>query len=177
MFQPKTPEIDALGKKFPDRVKLLEALLTDRTIVYIDYANVRGWSKRLGWSLDLRKLKDLLDSFGVIEVRFYFGTYVGEDRSQRFMTFVHKCGYRVRTKPVKIMRLSIDVTSISRRSPDILTNFISDTLIRELRVEVVEYLNEELHALNKQGKIHLEHPKCNFDIEIGSDMRVDIFDD
>src|ERR1035438_9111829 len=83
MFQPKTPEIDALGKKFPDRVKLLEALLTDRTIVYIDYANVRGWSKRLGWSLDLRKLKDLLDSFGVIEVRFYFGTYVGQDRSRR----------------------------------------------------------------------------------------------
>lgn len=173
MFKPKTPQIAAVAKKFPERITFLETVLTERTVVYLDYANVRGWSKRMGWQIDLKKLKDLFDSFGIIEARFYFGTYTGDDKSQRFMTFVHKVGYKISTKPVKIMRLSIDVTSISVQSPDILTNFIAETLLNQLRIETIEYLNEELRNLNKQGKTHLEHPKCNFDVEIGSDMRVD----
>ena len=39
-------------------------------------------------------------------------------------------------------------------------------------METIEYLNGELRNLNKQGVTHLEHPKCNFDVEIGSDMRL-----
>jgi uncharacterized LabA/DUF88 family protein len=173
MFKPANKQLEALANKFPERIKDLEAVLTDKTIVYIDYANVRRWSKRLGWQIDLAKLKDFLDSFGVPEIKFYFGTYPGDDGSARFMTFVHKRGYKVRTKRVKIMRLSIDVTSISDKSPDILTNFISDCLIRQLRIEAIEYLNSELRSLNKQGLMYIEQPKCNFDVEIASDIRVD----
>jgi uncharacterized LabA/DUF88 family protein len=172
MFKPNTPELESLGKKLPERIAYLESVLNEKTIVYLDYANIRGWSKRLGWQIDLKKLKGLFDSFGIIEVHFYFGTYSGDEKSNRFMTFVHKSGYKVHTKPVKIMQLSIDVTSISAKSPDILTNFITDTLLRQLRVETIEYLNEELKNLNKQGLSYLEHPKCNFDVEIGSDMRL-----
>lgn len=172
MFNPKTPALDTLAKKLPERITYLESILNDKTIVYLDYANVRSWSKRLGWQIDLQKLKDFFDSFGIIEAHFYFGTYPGDDKSSRFMTFVHKAGYQVHTKPVKIMQLSIDVTSISAKSPDILANFITDNLLKQLRVETIEYLNEELRNLNKQGVTYLEHPKCNFDVEIGSDMRL-----
>jgi uncharacterized LabA/DUF88 family protein len=173
MFKAKNAGIDALAKKFPDRIAFLETVLTERTIVYMDYANVRNWSRRMQWQLDLQKLKDLLDSFSVLEVRFYFGTYQGDTKSQGFMTFVHRAGYKIRTKSVKIMKLSIDATSISPTSPDILASFITPTLLKQLRVEAIEYLNKELRALNKAGKTYLEHPKCNFDVEIGSDMRLD----
>ena len=89
------------------------------------------------------------------------------------MKFVHSCGYKMRTKPVKVMQLSIDVTSISTISADILTNFIDPTLLKNLRVDAIEYLNNELRSLNKQGTLSLECLKCNFDVEIGSDMRLD----
>ena len=62
----------------------------------------------------------------------------------------------MRTKRVKLMQLSIDVTSISNRSPDILTNFIDGILLKNLRIDAIEYLNSELRAMNKQGKLYLE---------------------
>lgn len=172
-FKPKTFPLEHFAKVLPDRIQFLETVLTDKTIVYIDYGNVRGWKDRLGWELDLKKLKDLLDSFGVKETRFYFGTYAGDSRSERFMTMIHKTGYKVRTKRVKIMKLSIDVSSVSSGSPDILKNFIDGPLLKNLRVETIKYLNDELRALNKSGKTYLECSKCNFDVEIASDMRLD----
>jgi uncharacterized LabA/DUF88 family protein len=174
VFTPRTKEITAFAAKYPDRVAFLQKILTDRSIVYIDFGNVSHWSKRLGWQIDLRKLKDFLDSFGVGEIRFYYGT-LDEEGSRRFMSFVHKVGYKIRTKPVKIMQLSIDVTSISKTGADILSNFINGTLLKNLRLEVIQYLNEELRSMNRQGIRNLECRKCNFDVEIATDMRIDHF--
>jgi hypothetical protein len=72
MFNAKTLHLDNVAKKHPDTIKLLESLLTNHTIVYIDFGNVSGWSRRLAWEIDLKKLKDFLDSFGVLEVRCGF---------------------------------------------------------------------------------------------------------
>lgn len=89
------------------------------------------------------------------------------------MTFVYKAGYKVRTKSVKTMQLSIDVSSISEKSPDILNNFIKDQLLEQLKIETIEYLNAELKLLNKAGLLSIEVRKCNFDVEIATDMRVE----
>jgi uncharacterized LabA/DUF88 family protein len=173
MFKPATPEIKILASKFPDRIKELEKLLDNKTIVYIDFANLNGSAKKLGWQVDLKKLKALLDSFSIIEARFYFGHYPGDQRSRGFITLAHHTGFVIRTKPIKTMQISIDASSISKASPDILCSFISDKLLKELRIEVVEHLNEELRSLNKAGKLFIEEQKCNFDVEIGTDMRVE----
>jgi len=42
-----------------------------------------------------------------------------------------------------------------------------------LKLEAIEYLNNQLRELNRQGKKYLEDRKCNFDVEIGRDMLVD----
>ena len=130
MFKPKTFPLEHFAKVWPERINVLDTMLTDKTVVYVDYGNVRGWKKRLGWEIDLRKLKELFDSFGVLEVRFYFGTNVGDNGSERFMTAVHRMGYKMRTKRIKRMELSIDVTSVSAKSPDILSNFMDSTLLK-----------------------------------------------
>ena len=64
-------------------------------------------------------------------------------------------------------------TSVSEKSPDILSNFISAKLLAQLRIETIEYLNAELKLLNKAGKASIEERKCNFDVEIATDMRVE----
>jgi uncharacterized LabA/DUF88 family protein len=162
---PKTPG---------ERLAELATLFDGDTHVYIDWANVRNCCDRLGWSIDLRKLRSLLNATGKVKsARFYFGTIVGDKGSEGFVARARKEGFEVQTKPVKFMKLSIDVSSISSQSPDILQGFINDGLIRSLKVEVIEYLNQQLAELNKQGQFHLSHMKCNFDVEIATDMRLD----
>ncbi len=157
-----------------ERLRELGGLFGGDTHVYIDYANVRNCCSRLGWSIDLRKLKTVLDSTGKVKsVRFYFGTIVGDKGSEGFVARARKEGFEVQTKPVKFMNLSIDVSSITLQSPDILQGFMNETFIRSLKVEAIEYLNQQLAELNKQGKYSLPHMKCNFDVEIATDMRLD----
>ena len=174
MFNPKTPELATFQKTYPGRVSKLETFFDAPTGVYIDYANARQRLGSASWQIDLCKLKALLDSFGTVTCqKFYFGTLCGDKKSEGFIHRVKKIGFDVQTKPVKIMDISIDATSISTGSPDILQHFISPGLLRSLKLDAIEYLNDQLRDLNKQGITKLKERKCNFDVEIGTAMRLD----
>jgi uncharacterized LabA/DUF88 family protein len=174
MFKPKTTRIGELARKFPDRIAELESIFNQRTNVYIDYANVRPWANKLGWHVDPKRLKQLLDSFDMVQmVKFYNGTLLGDLDSENFMAEIGQWGFDVHTKPVKMMRLSIDVSSIPPNSPDILKEFIRKPLFQKLKIEVIEFLNTQLKELNDQGILFIEDMKCNFDVEIGRDMLID----
>jgi uncharacterized LabA/DUF88 family protein len=174
MFTPKTDRIRDLAEDFPDRIQELEQIFDSQTNVYIDYANVRPWANRLGWHIDLKRLKQFLDSFNTVgAVKIYQGTLMGDAESERFVREIKSYGYDLTTKPVKIMRLSVDVSSVANDSPDILKSFVRTPLLRNMKLEAIEYLNDQLRELNKQGVRYLEDRKCNFDVEIGRDMLLD----
>jgi uncharacterized LabA/DUF88 family protein len=174
MFKAKTERIQELAGKYPQRIQELERVFDRRTHVYIDFANVKPWATKLGWHVDLKRLKQFLDSFDTIKsIKLYQGTLAGDAESEQFAREVQNFGYHLMTKPVKIMRLSIDVSSIPANSPDILKNFIRAPLLKTLTLEAIEYLNNQLRELNRRGRKYLEDRKCNFDVEIGRDMLVD----
>jgi len=172
MFNAKTIKIDLLAKMFPERVSELEMLLNVPTKIYINFANVRPWVEKLSWHVEPFRVKQFFDSFDTVkEIRIYNGTLTGDSTSEhenKDLSKAFKTGYI--TKPVKIMSKSIDVTSVSASSTDILKSFIRPSLLRQLKVETVEYLNLQLAELNKQGIYFIEDRKCNFDVEIGRDM-------
>ena len=172
MFQAKTEKINLLAKLFPNRITELEELFNCNTKVYIDFANVRPWADKLGWHVEPVRVKQFLDSFSTIkEVRIYNGTLAGDRESEKNNKELAKhYGSGFITKPVKIMKKSIDVSSIPAGSADILKNFIRHSLLRQLKVETIEYLNQKLAELNKQGIFFIQDRKCNFDVEIGRDM-------
>ncbi len=171
MFKSKTEKLQKLAGLYPERIQELEKIFDKRTNIYIDYANVRPWAKKLGWHIDLRRLKQFFDSFDTMnEVKFYHGTLQSNPQSLIIMKEVQKLGYVVKTKPVKIMKLSIDATSIAPDSPDLLKNFIRKPLLAKLKIETIESLNQELKSLNQQGILYIEDLKSNFDVEIGRDM-------
>jgi len=115
-----------------------------------------------------------LDSFENIRAtKIYNGTLKGNLESEEFSKDLVRMGYELHTKPVKIMRKSIDVSSIPSTSSDILKDFIRKPLLNKLKVETIEYLNHELADLNRQGILYIEDRKCNFDVEIGRDMLID----
>jgi len=174
-FQPKTSRIDKLARAFPYVVEEFEAILDRKTSIYIDYANVRAWSERLGWHVDLKRLYQLFECFNCPKrLCFYYGTKEGDHESEELIKITKAQGYEVTTKPVKRIRISIDASSISSGSPDILRNFIARPLLESLSVKQIEELNGHLKALNGQGTLYFEDLKCNFDVEISTQMLLDL---
>jgi len=152
-----------------------EEILSCKTHIYVDYGNVRPWSEKLGWHVDLKRLFQLFDSFTCPKkLNFYYGTLKGDYESESFIRKIKEWGYSVITKPVKKITISIDASSVSSGSPDILRNFIARPLLESLSVKQIEELNAHLKALNNQGKMFFEDSKCNFDVEIGTDMLEDM---
>lgn len=178
MFQPKTDRIKHLAEKYPNRINELERIFDKPTNIYIDFANVFRWQEKLGWHISLKRLKQLLDSFATInEIKFYSGRLIGDTKSERIIEEANALGYIIVTKLVKIMRLSIDISSIPLNSPEILKQFIRDSLLKKLNIETIEFLNGKLKELNQQGTMFIEDLKCNFDVEIGRDMLLDFHRD
>lgn len=174
MFKAKTPRLDFLSKKFSDTIMQLDKIFDKPTNVYIDFANVKHWQKKLGWHIDLKRLKQLFDSFDTVKaVKFYYGTLENDPLENKYTKLATDCGYEVKTKSVKIMNWSIDVSSIDLGSPAILSNFIAKPLLYKLDVETIEFLNGKLLEMNRGGVKAIKVLKCNFDVEIGRDMLVD----
>ena len=46
-------------------------------------------------------------------------------------------------------------------------------MLKKLKVETIEFLNNKLKELNQQGILFVQDLKCNFDVEIGRDMLLD----
>ena len=174
MFIPKTDRIKKLADLFPKSIEELNAIFIQPTKVYIDWQNVIHWQEKLRWHFNLKRLKQLFDSFDTIKsVTIYTGTLEGDQRSEEQIKEILNCGYILSTKPVKLMKISIDVSSIPEDSPAILKNFIKKKFLSKLDIDTVRILNKKLALLNKQGVTYIEELKCNFDVEMGVDMLLD----
>lgn len=174
MFQPKTARIKQIAERNPKIIGRLESILSALTRMYIDYANVRPWSNKLGWHIDIKRLKQFLDSFDTIDaISFYNGYLEGDEQSEKEIKEIENRKYIVRTKPVKILRFSIDASSIPSDSTALLKQFIRRALLRRYEIGTIEYLNERFKEMNKKGELYIEDRKCNFDVEIGVDMLLD----
>ncbi len=174
MFIPKTEKIKQTAESKQVVVRQLEDVFGASTRIYIDYANVRPWSNKLGWHIDLKRLKQLLDSFDTIEaVNFYNGYLDGSEQSKKEIKEIENQKYVVRTKPVKILRFPIVASSVPADSTALLNQFIRRALLRKYEVGTIEYLNDCFRNMNKKGEYYIEDRKCNFDVEIGVDMLLD----
>ena len=174
MFTAKTDRIREIAENKQEVIKQLEDIFSGRTRMYIDYANVRPWSEKLGWHIELKRLKQFLDSFDTIEsINFYNGYLAGNERSEKEKTEAEDNHYILRTKPVKIIKLSINVSSILADSTVLIGQFVRRALLKKYEIKTVEYLNERFKDMNKKGEYFIEDMKCNFDVEIGVDMLID----
>lgn len=174
MFIPRTEKIKRITENKKTVIEQLERLFGSSARIYIDFANVRPWSTKLGWHIDLRRLKQFLDSFDKVEaVNFYGGFIEGNEQSEKEIKGVENLKYLVRTKPVKILKFSIDTSSIPLDSTALLKPFIRQALLRRYEVGTVEYLNARFKDMNKKGEHYIEDRKCNFDVEISTDMLID----
>lgn len=174
MFIAKTEKIREIAEEKQDILDQLNILLDGNVKMYIDYANVKPWSEKLGWHIEIKRLRQFLECFDNIkQVNFYHGELEGNEHSEREINIIKSAYFNLRTKPVKIMKHSIDASSVTLDSKDLLSQFIRKALMRKYTGETVEYLNTKFKEMNTQGQYFIEDRKCNFDVEIGVDMLLD----
>lgn len=174
MFTPKTERIAELANQEPHCIEDLKKIFIGKTIHYIDYSNVLPWSEKLHWHIQPKRLKQLLDSFDNICVaRLYQGTLIGDRLSENFIKEVIDMRYTVTTKPVKIMKHSIDVTRIPIESIAVIKQFIRKPFLRILSEKTIGAINGNLQEMNQNGVLTITDRKCNFDVEIGRDILTD----
>lgn len=174
MFSPKTEKIEKIAASNKKIIARLEKIFKQKTRIYIDYANVRPWSGKLGWHIDLKRLKQFFDSFDTIEaINFYNGYLAGDERSEKEKNETENNKYILRTKPVKILKIPINASSIPADSTVLLKQFVRPALLSKYNIATIELLNEKFKEMNRNGEYFIEDRKCNFDVEIGIDMLLD----
>lgn len=174
-FTPKTAKISEIANRQPDRINELESIFGERTNVYIDWANVYRRQQKLERHIDLRRLYQLLRSFSQIDkIRRYYGSLVGDKTSEKWIAEAKTFGYDVVSKSVKIMHHSIDVSGIPIDSSDVIRQYINKWLLDHLDRATIIALNERLKIVNDWWLRKIQELKCNFDVEIGVDMILDL---
>ncbi len=176
MFKPHTKKIEQIYKQKSSQVEFLDTkVFIDKTQIYIDWANVFFWQDKLNWHIDARRLRQFLSSFDQIQsCKIYQGYFQNDKNRIAELDEWEKWGYVVRKKPVKEIRIPINATSHELESTDTLEKVCNRALIRELPIKSVKIFNSELRELNAKGLLELTTHKCNFDVEMASDIRLDV---
>lgn len=79
-------------------------IIKSRAVVFIDWANVHGWKKKLGWGVNAYKLIAYFKTYiEISKINFYFGTDVTQE-SKNFINSIQQLEddvFKVITKQVK----------------------------------------------------------------------------
>lgn len=132
-----------------------------RTVVFIDYANLRASIRELGLFLDLRVLlTHLKKEYGASSLNFYYGLDQKDIKSKDFLEKVRGFGYKVISRDVKYIK--VNLAEILKRQ---LTGRVLDQLDLELKNKLLKIVQE----LEKKN-IPILIPKANMDAEMTMDM-------
>lgn len=122
------------------------------TLALVDWANVYGWHKSLGWEVDLTKLFYFLDKYKkIIDKRLYYGVEIGQPQSENFKTVVENLGFYFVSKEVKWTPVSLEKSYFKKIVQD-LFNVLDD--IKNTNSEFsnkLYYLTKKLDNLQKQA--------------------------
>lgn len=89
--------------------------------IFIDGSNIFYTQKKLGWSLDWSKVKQLVESEKeILEWKYYVGLKPDDDRMPKFLRYLNAIGFNTVTKPLKKIKLADD----EHRPQGISTGFI-----------------------------------------------------
>jgi uncharacterized LabA/DUF88 family protein len=135
--------------------------LAGKTLVLVDWANVYGWFKNLGWEIDPKLLFEYLSTYPeVYEQRLYHGSERGKIRSEDFKNTIAATGFIFISKEVKWVPVSLDKSHFK-----ILVKELFDVLdgIKNTNSEIAD----KLYQLRAKVEGRLSERKPGFDSDKG----------
>jgi len=82
---------------------ILDKYLKGKILVVIDAANLESSVKSLGWWIDYLKLRNLFNAQKLVGIWDYCVAH-NTNNQNKFFTFLKKNGYKLITKPLKIIK-------------------------------------------------------------------------
>jgi len=136
---------------------MLKEYLKGKVLVVIDAANLESAVKSLGWWIDYVKLRELFNKNKLIEIRNYCVQH-NTDNQNSFFTFLKKNGYKLITKPLKIIKApEIEKGDLRKANFDVEITFDIlemigqfDTLVLFSGYSDFDYLIRRLRAKEKK---------------------------
>ena len=179
MFNPKTEKIKKIYDIDNKGLLSFDNFLQNKTNIYIDYSNIRDYFSKNEWHINITRMKQFFDCNDDIKnIYFYTGLLEGDANSQNENKRIESLQYILRSKIVKIKKISIAYNSLKNESDtSILNNFVRKSLLRKLPIEVIEKMNSIFLNMNNNKELYIEDRKCNFDAEIVHDISKDYLTD
>lgn len=135
--------------------------MNKKTVVFIDYANLRASVRELGLFMDLRVLLSFLKKdYDVSDLNFYYGLDPKDNKSKEFLEKVTKFGYKVISRDVKYIR--VNLAEILKKQ---LTKRVLDQLDLPLKTRLLKIVKDL-----EEKNIPILIPKANMDAEMTMDM-------
>lgn len=156
--------------KFNMETKKFKLKIKKKTLVLVDWANVYGWQKNLGWEVDPKKLFLYLNRSTIIGRRFYYGVEIGQQKSEDFKKEIESIGYTAIFKEVKWTPILLEKQShlkkIVKELFDVLDSIknvnteISNRLF-ELKQKIEDRLAEGEPDFDRDGSVQGITPAYN----------------
>ena len=84
---------------------MIKKLVKGKTSIFIDASNIYFSQKKLKWRIDFEKLLDFFkDQTDFCQIFYYTARDRSSKRQTKFISFMERTGYRVRSKKVKFIK-------------------------------------------------------------------------
>ena len=84
---------------------MIKKFIKGRVCVFIDASNVYFSYKKLKWKIDLKKLLEYFkEEADLVEIFYYTGRDINSKAQNKFINFLKKTGYIVRSKKIKFIK-------------------------------------------------------------------------
>ena len=116
--------------------------------IYIDGANMFYTQKRLGWSVDWKKVKDYVEQEkDVIEWRYYVGVKDGDEKMLKYLKYLDAIGFNTITKALKKIKIS-DNEFVYKANFDV--EMTADILLEKSKLDEVVYFENMKDKIIRQ---------------------------
>lgn len=144
-----------------------------RVKFYIDGANMFYTQKKVGWSIDWKKVKEYLENNKeVIEWKYYVGVKTDDEKMQKYLKYLNAIGFSVFTKPLKKIRVEKD-DYIYKANFDV--EITADTLLDKTKTDEViifsgdsdfRYLCKKLKDIGRKVIIYSSRKTISWELKL-----------
>lgn len=108
-----------------------------KTKNYIDGANMFYTQKKLGWSFDWKKIKNLMEKEKeALDWRYYVGVKKDDEGMRKYLKYLNAIGFNTFTKPLKKIKISDGETKyIYKANFDV--EITADILLNKAKIDEI----------------------------------------
>ena len=124
-----------------------------KTKVYIDGANMFYTQKKLGWSFDWKKIKNLIETEKeALDWRYYVGVKKDDEGMRKYLKYLNAIGFNTFTKPLKKIKISDGETKyIYKANFDV--EIATDILLDKSKIDEIIILSGDSDFQYLVGKL------------------------